>query len=74
MIEAIVIRPEPGCTQSLSALEDMDIPALGFPLFEVRPLPWEMVEPESFDALLIGTPSAVSPNASMSASSNPTMS
>lgn len=59
MIEAIVIRPEPGCTQSLSALNDMDVPALGFPLFEVRPQPWEMVEPDGFDALLIGSANAL---------------
>lgn len=59
MIEAIVIRPEPGCTQSLSALNDLDIPALGFPLFEVKPLPWEMVEPDNFDALLIGSANAL---------------
>ena len=56
-VPLIIIRPEPGCTASLTlALGMPGTQAHGFPLFEVSARSWEAVTPDRFDALLIGSP------------------
>jgi len=55
----IIIRPQPGCDASLAAARDLGLEAHGFPLFEIRPLPWETPDPEGVDALLLGSANAV---------------
>lgn len=55
-VPLIIIRPEPGCTASLTlarGMHGMDVH--GYPLFEVSPKSWEAVVPDRFDALLIGS-------------------
>lgn len=59
MIPVIVIRPEPGCTATLAAVRDMDLPAHGYSLFAVCPVAWEPVERDEVDALLIGSANAL---------------
>lgn len=59
MIPVIVIRPQPGCDASLGAAREMGLDARGFPLFEVKPLPWDPPAPEEVDALLIGSANAL---------------
>lgn len=54
-----VIRPEPGLQSTLQAARDMELPAIGSPLFEVLPLRWDAPDPADFDALLIGSGNAI---------------
>lgn len=55
-VPLIIIRPEPGCTASLTLARGMPgVEAHGFPLFEVTPKSWEAIAPDRFDALLIGS-------------------
>lgn len=59
MKPVIIIRPQPGCDASLAEALSLGLDAHGFPLFEVRPLPWEAPNPEEVDALLLGSANAV---------------
>ena len=59
MIPLIVIRPQPGCDASVKAANELGLDTRGFPLFEVRPVAWDMPEPDSFDAVLVGSANAV---------------
>lgn len=58
MIPLVVIRPEPGCAASVSAARDLGLEAHGFPLFAIRPLPWQAPPADEFDALLVGSANA----------------
>ncbi|WP_255574020.1 uroporphyrinogen-III synthase [Erythrobacter sp. SCSIO 43205] len=51
----LVVRPEPGLGATLGAAEDMGLNAVGYPLFEIRPVPWHCPDPAQLDALLIGS-------------------
>jgi uroporphyrinogen-III synthase len=55
----VVVRPEPGGARTLADARARRLEAVSYPLFEVQPVPWEMVEPEAFDALLIGSANAL---------------
>lgn len=55
----VVVRPQPGCDATVSAARGMGLDAQGFPLFEVRPLVWESPDPDSFDAVLVGSANAI---------------
>ena len=55
----IVIRPQPGNSSTVNAARELNLNAHGFPMFKVRPLPWDMPEPDTFDALLIGSGNAI---------------
>ena len=59
MLPAIVIRPQPGCDASVASLAARGIEAKGFPLFEIRPMPWEAPEETTFDAILVGSANAI---------------
>ncbi|MDG2003546.1 MAG: uroporphyrinogen-III synthase [Novosphingobium sp.] len=55
----IIIRPQPGCVASVTEARAMGLDAYGFPLLEVRPLPWETPDPDAVDALLLGSANAI---------------
>ncbi|WP_379551423.1 uroporphyrinogen-III synthase [Qipengyuania sp. DGS5-3] len=59
MTELVIIRPEPGGSQSLQAARKLGVPAQLFPLFEIEALDWEAPSPEGFDGLLIGSANAI---------------
>lgn len=59
LIPALVIRPEPGCSTTVAALQTMRVAARGAPLFAVTPIDWTLPEPASYDALLIGSANAL---------------
>lgn len=59
MLPLVVIRPEPGASATGQAARARGLDARVFPLFEVRPLDWEPVPPESVDALLLGSANAL---------------
>lgn len=54
-----LVRPQPGCEASVEAARQRGLEAYGFPLFEVRPLDWDLPEADSYDALLIGSANAL---------------
>ncbi|MCP5396463.1 MAG: uroporphyrinogen-III synthase [Sphingomonadaceae bacterium] len=51
----IAIRPEPGCSATVARGREMGLPIAGFPLFEILPAEWEVLEPSQFDGLLVGS-------------------
>ncbi|MDE2403838.1 MAG: uroporphyrinogen-III synthase [Sphingomonadales bacterium] len=55
----IVLRPEPGCTATVTAARAQGLDARGFPLHAIRATPWTPVAREAFDALLIGSANAL---------------
>lgn len=55
----LILRPEPGASATLAAARELGLEALAFPLFEVRPLPWQPVPRDDVDALLLGSANAL---------------
>jgi len=55
----LVVRPEPGLGATLAAANEMGLNAVGYPLFQIRPVSWECPDPASVDALLIGSANAM---------------
>lgn len=54
----IVLRPEPGCSETLAAARERGLEAVGSPLFAIEPVPWDGDGPVSADALLVGSANA----------------
>lgn len=59
MVPLVVIRPEPGCTATVSAARDAGLDSQGFPLFAVTPRSWSAPPPDAHDALLLGSANAL---------------
>ncbi len=59
MVPLVVIRPEPGCTATVSAARDAGLDPRGFPLFAVTPRSWQAPPPAAHDALLLGSANAL---------------
>lgn len=55
MIPLAVIRPEPGCAETLSAARALGLEAQGFPLFRVVAVAWKPPPVGNLDALLAGS-------------------
>jgi uroporphyrinogen-III synthase len=54
-----VLRPEPGNRVTAAAIEARGRQAIRLPLFEARPLAWDVPDPDGFDALLLTSANAV---------------
>jgi uroporphyrinogen-III synthase len=59
MRRVLVLRPEPGASATVERARALGLDAIGVPLFEVGPLPWEAPEPGAFDGLLLTSANAV---------------
>jgi len=59
MKPVIIIRPQPASAATLAAAKLLNLNAHVIPMFDIHPLPWEMPEPGTFDALLIGSANAM---------------
>ena len=55
----IAIRPEPGLSQTVEAARAIGLEIIGYPLFEIDPVDWELPTGLSFDGLLIGSANAI---------------
>jgi uroporphyrinogen-III synthase len=55
----VAIRPQPGCDATVAAARARGMDARGFPLFAVKPLAWSPPDPDTVDALLIGSANAL---------------
>ncbi|WP_226792449.1 uroporphyrinogen-III synthase [Altererythrobacter sp. CC-YST694] len=58
MKRAIVIRPRRGMEETLAAGRAAGLDIVGWPLFEMRPLAWDVPVPEGIDGLLVGSANA----------------
>jgi len=59
MIPVVTIRPEPGNAATCAAGAALGLAMIGCPLSELRPLPWQVPDPDEFDALLLGSANAL---------------
>lgn len=51
----VIVRPEPGCSETLAAAQALGLPAIAAPLFAIMPVRWEAPEAQDFDAILAGS-------------------
>lgn len=59
MRKLVVLRPQPGATETRDRATALGLKPILMPLFEVTPLPWEAPDPANFDALLLTSANAV---------------
>jgi uroporphyrinogen-III synthase len=55
----LVVRPEPGLSATLDTAKKLGLNAVGYPLFEIRPVSWECPDLPGVDALLVGSANAI---------------
>jgi uroporphyrinogen-III synthase len=55
----VIVRPEPGASESARAAERLGLRTLVLPLFAVEPVQWDVPDSEQFDALLLTSANAV---------------
>ncbi|HET9811111.1 MAG TPA: uroporphyrinogen-III synthase [Sphingomicrobium sp.] len=59
MRRLVILRPEPGASATAAAAGRLGLETLRMPLFEIRPVPWQTPDPDSFGALLLTSANAV---------------
>jgi uroporphyrinogen-III synthase len=59
MRRVIVLRPEPGASETVQRARERGLDAVAVPLFEVEPVRWEMPDVAKFDGLLLTSANAV---------------
>ena len=59
MRRLIVLRPEPGAGATVERARQRGLEASATPLFEIRPVPWDVPDVRAFDALLLTSANAV---------------
>lgn len=58
MRRLLLLRPEPGLSESVERARALGIEALSCPLFQVEPVEWAAPDPELYDGLLLTSPNA----------------
>ena len=58
MRRVLVLRPEPGASETVARAGKLGLDAVSIPLFEVEPVAWEYPGPRKFDALLLTSANA----------------
>ena len=59
MTRILVLRPEPGASETVRRARDAGFDVVAVPLFTVAPLAWVAPDPADFDALLLTSANAV---------------
>jgi len=59
MTRVLVLRPEPGASETVERARELGLKAIAIPLFEIEPLPWETPDAAGFDGLLLTSANAV---------------
>jgi uroporphyrinogen-III synthase len=59
MRRVVVLRPEPGASETVQRARDLGLNAVAMPLFEIEPVAWEAPDPAAFDGLLLTSANAV---------------
>jgi len=55
----LLLRPEPGLTQSANRAAELGLEVIARPLFQVEPVSWQVPDPNNYDALLLTSANAV---------------
>lgn len=58
MTRVIVLRPEPGASETVARATARGIESLAIPMFHIEPLEWRVPDPEQFDAMLLTSANA----------------
>jgi uroporphyrinogen-III synthase len=59
MRRIVVLRPEPGASETVRKARERGLDAVAIPLFDVGPLSWRAPDPAQFDGLLLTSANAV---------------
>jgi uroporphyrinogen-III synthase len=59
MRRVLVLRPEPGASETLERLRQHGLDGIAVPLFQVEPIAWTAPDPAQFDALLLTSANAL---------------
>ncbi|MFL6843233.1 MAG: uroporphyrinogen-III synthase [Sphingomicrobium sp.] len=59
MRRVIVLRPEPGASETVARARQLGLDAVAMPLFEIEPLDWAAPSSAAFDGLLLTSANAV---------------
>jgi uroporphyrinogen-III synthase len=59
MRQIVVLRPEPGASETAARARQLGLPALAIPLFRIEPVDWALPDPAAFDGLLLTSANAV---------------
>ena len=59
MRRVVVLRPEPGASETVARARKLGLDAVAIPLFEVEPMDWTAPEAGGFDGLLLTSANAV---------------
>jgi uroporphyrinogen-III synthase len=59
MRRVVVLRPEPGASDTVRKLAERGIEAIALPLFAIEPIEWSAPDPAQFDAVLLTSANAV---------------
>lgn len=57
-LSLVVLRPEPGCSETVTAARARGLNVIAAPLFTIEPVEWEVPDPGQFDGLLAGSANA----------------
>ena len=56
--KVLVLRPEPGCSETLAAARKRGLEAISAPIFAIESVPWDAPDPVQFDRLIAGSANA----------------
>src|SRR4051794_9421750 len=59
MRRVVVLRPEPGASETAARARQLGLEPILMPLFDVEPVRWEAPDPAEFDALLLTSANAI---------------
>lgn len=59
MRRVLVLRPEPGASETCAKARQRGLDAVAIPLFEIEPVDWDLPQAASFDGLLLTSANAV---------------
>jgi uroporphyrinogen-III synthase len=59
MRRLVILRPEPGATETVERAKQRGLDAVAIPVFTIESLPWEVPEASGFDALLLTSANAM---------------
>jgi uroporphyrinogen-III synthase len=59
MRPVVVLRPEPGASETIERAREQGLEAISIPLFEIEQVEWEAPDPTAFDALLLTSANAI---------------
>lgn len=59
MTRVIVLRPEPGASETVARAQALGLHALSIPLFEIEPVAWAMPNKTDYDGLLLTSVNAL---------------